>query len=57
MTDYERARVRLIAFGLLDGWGGLNEKGIHVPCTLETRKEHAIALADWAATETESAKS
>ena len=51
LTTYERARLRLRAFALLDGWGVVNEKGVHVPHTLERRKEIAEEFVEWAISE------
>jgi hypothetical protein len=48
VTDYERARLRLQAFAVLDGWGFPNEKGEHVKWTLEKRKLRACELVEWA---------
>jgi hypothetical protein len=47
-TDYERAKLRLQAFALLDGWGFTNENGEHVKLTLEKRKLRACELVEWA---------
>lgn len=48
LTAYERASLRLQAFGLLDDWGVIDEKGRHVPLTLARRKELADELVEWA---------
>jgi hypothetical protein len=50
ISDYERARLLLQAFAMLDGWGVTNEKGIHVPYTLQRRKEAAAEFVEWALT-------
>lgn len=48
LSAYEIAKLRLQAFGLLDGWGKQNEKGLFIPHDLERRKELAIGLVEWA---------
>lgn len=50
LTDYERGKLTLQAFGLMDGWGTTNEKGAFLPHNLEKRKELAVELVKWATT-------
>lgn len=50
LTEFERGTLTLQAFGLMDGWGKTNERGIHIPHDLEKRKELASELIEWAIT-------
>lgn len=48
LTAYERGRLRLQAFQMLDGWGTTNEKGVFIQNDLAKRKRVAAELIEWA---------
>jgi hypothetical protein len=55
MTPFERAKIRLEAFQLLDGWGTPGDPKakdlcdrLIVPWDLKRRMQRAADLADWA---------
>lgn len=48
VTKYERARLRLEAFKVLEGWGIHDAQNDFRKWTYAERKANAIALADWA---------
>jgi hypothetical protein len=58
MTPFERAKIRLAAFQLLEGWGTAGDPKakdlcdrLIVPWNLEQRMQRADELAEWAMAE------
>jgi hypothetical protein len=55
MTIFERAKLRLFAFFLLDGWGSIAEtkEGEWRAWDMEQRRDRALQLVEWAMAEDE----
>lgn len=47
MTDFERAKLKLLAFQALDLWGTRDDDGEHTAWNLKERKQKAEELFDW----------
>jgi hypothetical protein len=50
LSDYERGRLVLQAFALLDGWGTTDEKGVFKSFMLDKRQAKARELVEYACT-------